>query len=398
IIILFARYASTAPLAKVINAVSRHLHPHRERDLIPKNHVLMLWWAGLRGAIAFALSFDIPGESGPALRTTTLVVCVLTVIGLGGTTNYALEKLNIKVGVGAKRAGPEGSATPYQDDEDDYGDDSADDEETDSSEDDVEDWDDDLPGSNATLSLERRYSENPEGSANSRRTSGETELSESRIQITREDGIPSRQRRNAQDHADMTHWFMSFDNAWLKPLFTRSRFASNWQYRRNSGVGSPTRQSLLRSQGESATSLGGNGIGLGNTGRNSIRRKGAGSASSLPHTTTAQPSAQRGSTRGFGKSTTLSPNIGPVGSTSSSPSSSRLGSLSAPMARPSRTNSGDDEGEKFVGLDGKAWSRPISAGGGGGNGGSGVGSGGARSSKGPTASVELTTKTKKEQS
>ncbi|KAI8851407.1 Sodium/hydrogen exchanger family-domain-containing protein [Chytridium lagenaria] len=165
-IILFARYASTAPLAALINAISRRANPHREQDQIPKNHAIMLWWAGLRGAIAFALSFDITGPSGPALRTTTLVVCVLTVIGLGGTTNWALEKLKIRVGVGAAHGAAGRRRSGYDDDDDEYGDDllptppvgddDDEDEDEESSEDDVEDWDDDLPGSNPELSLERR--------------------------------------------------------------------------------------------------------------------------------------------------------------------------------------------------------------------------------------------------
>ncbi|KAJ3193087.1 monovalent cation:H+ antiporter, CPA1 (nhx1), partial [Irineochytrium annulatum] len=73
IIILFARYASVIPLAHLLNAINRQMNPHREEEVIPRNHQLMLWWAGLRGAIAFALSFDVAGPSGKAVRTTTLV-------------------------------------------------------------------------------------------------------------------------------------------------------------------------------------------------------------------------------------------------------------------------------------------------------------------------------------
>jgi hypothetical protein len=67
----------------------------------------MLWWAGLRGAIAFALSFDVEGEAGGAIRTTVLVVCVISIITLGGSTNFALERLKIRTGVGA--SGGDGS-------------------------------------------------------------------------------------------------------------------------------------------------------------------------------------------------------------------------------------------------------------------------------------------------
>ena len=55
----------------------------------------MLWWAGLRGAIAFALSVEVKGPSSMPIRTTTLVVCVFTIVLLGGTTRFMLDYLNI---------------------------------------------------------------------------------------------------------------------------------------------------------------------------------------------------------------------------------------------------------------------------------------------------------------
>jgi hypothetical protein len=39
----------------------------------------MLWFAGLRGAMAFALSLDIPGPNGRMMMTTVLVTCIFTV-------------------------------------------------------------------------------------------------------------------------------------------------------------------------------------------------------------------------------------------------------------------------------------------------------------------------------
>lgn len=94
--ILVGRAASVFPLAYAINFVGDAqrmgfrerlrmgvLWPTRESisldaltapsdAWIPPSHQVMLWWAGLRGAIAFALSMDIQTPSAPELRTTTL--------------------------------------------------------------------------------------------------------------------------------------------------------------------------------------------------------------------------------------------------------------------------------------------------------------------------------------
>jgi sodium/hydrogen exchanger-like protein 6/7 len=59
----------------------------------------MLFWAGLRGAVGVALAAGITGENADALRTTILVVVVLTVVIFGGTTARMLEILGIRVGV-----------------------------------------------------------------------------------------------------------------------------------------------------------------------------------------------------------------------------------------------------------------------------------------------------------
>ncbi|KAJ3390657.1 Sodium/hydrogen exchanger 7 [Entophlyctis sp. JEL0112] len=97
--VLLSRYASITPLATTIN---RLFYP-RTRPLLPLAHQRIMWWAGMRGAIAFALSFELETPSdaalAAALRTTTLVVCVASVIGLGGTVAWAVRACGIRTGV-----------------------------------------------------------------------------------------------------------------------------------------------------------------------------------------------------------------------------------------------------------------------------------------------------------
>lgn len=80
----------------MINAVCRALG---KEDQLPRNHQMMLFWAGLRGAVAFALASGITGDSAPAMRTTILAVVVLTVLLFGGTTSRMLQVLDVRTGV-----------------------------------------------------------------------------------------------------------------------------------------------------------------------------------------------------------------------------------------------------------------------------------------------------------
>lgn len=80
----------------MINAVCRAFG---KEDQLPRNHQMMLFWAGLRGAVAFALASGITGDSAPAMRTTILAVVVLTVLLFGGTTSRMLQVLDVRTGV-----------------------------------------------------------------------------------------------------------------------------------------------------------------------------------------------------------------------------------------------------------------------------------------------------------
>ena len=145
IAVMASRYAAVFPLSELINWIF-HARGQRHEEL-PHSYQMMLFWAGLRGAVGVALAAGITGDNADALRTTILVVVVLTVIVFGGTTARMLEVLGIRVGVededassddetwashhpgnlalqmgpGSRRyAGANGRQHPYGDDYDDY--------------------------------------------------------------------------------------------------------------------------------------------------------------------------------------------------------------------------------------------------------------------------------------
>lgn len=56
----------------------------------------VLWFAGLRGAIAFALSENMPGPNKETYQTATLSICMFTTIVCGGTTDQILTLAGMK--------------------------------------------------------------------------------------------------------------------------------------------------------------------------------------------------------------------------------------------------------------------------------------------------------------
>jgi sodium/hydrogen exchanger-like protein 6/7 len=98
-----ARWCAVFPLSALINWVIRYRARRRGIDSgpeeIPRNWQMMLFWAGLRGAVGVALAAGLTGTNGLALRATVLITVLLTVIIFGGTTAPMLEILNIRTGV-----------------------------------------------------------------------------------------------------------------------------------------------------------------------------------------------------------------------------------------------------------------------------------------------------------
>ena len=98
-----ARWAAVFPLSKAINWFIRYRAKRRGKDVadeLPHSYQVMLFWAGLRGAVGVALAASLKaGQNVPTLQATILVVVVLTVIIFGGTTARMLEIMGIKTGV-----------------------------------------------------------------------------------------------------------------------------------------------------------------------------------------------------------------------------------------------------------------------------------------------------------
>lgn len=100
--ICVARWAAVFPLSKAINWFIRYRSQRRGKeaaDELPYSHQMMLFWAGLRGAVGVALAAGLDSTNSPTLRATVLVVVVLTVIIFGGTTARMLEIMGIRTGV-----------------------------------------------------------------------------------------------------------------------------------------------------------------------------------------------------------------------------------------------------------------------------------------------------------
>ena len=97
-----ARWCAVFPLSRAINWFIRYRAKRRGKDVadeLPHSYQVMLFWAGLRGAVGVALAAGLTGANGPTLKATVLLVVVLTVIIFGGTTARMLEIMGIRTGI-----------------------------------------------------------------------------------------------------------------------------------------------------------------------------------------------------------------------------------------------------------------------------------------------------------
>jgi len=103
---VIGRAANIFPLSWVANK-ARRKGPER----ITYKMQIVLWFAGLRGAIAFALAENMPGPNRETYASVTLTICMITTVICGGFTEKILTKF------GMKQVSLEGSTAEDSDDE-----------------------------------------------------------------------------------------------------------------------------------------------------------------------------------------------------------------------------------------------------------------------------------------
>ncbi|EFJ48936.1 hypothetical protein VOLCADRAFT_90258 [Volvox carteri f. nagariensis] len=88
-----SRAANILPCTALVNwlrPIERHISPAQQ---------FMLWWSGLRGAMAFALSVEADerfGQYGKVMKTCTFYLVFITVLFNGGTCAYLLRRLGLR--------------------------------------------------------------------------------------------------------------------------------------------------------------------------------------------------------------------------------------------------------------------------------------------------------------
>lgn len=166
--ILISRSASIFPISSIINLVVKKLKPYQMKPAIPFNYQVMLFWAGLRGAVSFALAMEVTSPNASLMRSTILIIVVITVVVLGGTTQFAMKRFDIKTGV-------------------------------------TEDYDDD---SDTEFDYTQfRNNESPEEHRNSH--------------LAERASFSSTNLEEGADRDD--NWFQNIDDTYLKPIFTKAR-------------------------------------------------------------------------------------------------------------------------------------------------------------------------------
>lgn len=87
---LIARVANIFPLSFLANLC--------RRQKIPIKMQVVMWFAGLRGAIAFALSQNMPREHRGIYVSTTLMIVIFTTVVCGGLTEPMMTSMGMRTG------------------------------------------------------------------------------------------------------------------------------------------------------------------------------------------------------------------------------------------------------------------------------------------------------------
>ncbi|KAJ1674636.1 monovalent cation:H+ antiporter, CPA1 (nhx1) [Spiromyces aspiralis] len=123
---LISRYCAIFPISRLLNSLYKLRYPNAPSSSQPVTHEeqTMLFWAGLRGAVACALAGEVPGEAGSLMKTTVLCVVIISVILLGGTTPSVVQQLGIPTDVpqpdSSDEEAEEEAITYGQNDDDNY--------------------------------------------------------------------------------------------------------------------------------------------------------------------------------------------------------------------------------------------------------------------------------------
>lgn len=85
---LIARACNVYPLTALLNK-------RKGVAEITRNQQHMIWYSGLRGAVAFALAKSFPGEKRNEIIATTMIIILLSIFVMGGGTVSMLNFLKI---------------------------------------------------------------------------------------------------------------------------------------------------------------------------------------------------------------------------------------------------------------------------------------------------------------
>ena len=103
---LIGRAANTFPLSYITNR-------GRKRK-IPAETQFVIWFAGLRGAIAYGLALDVDTKNSDLIETTTLYIVLITTIIMGGLTYPVLKGLGIETGGQAPASSAPNEKPPHE--------------------------------------------------------------------------------------------------------------------------------------------------------------------------------------------------------------------------------------------------------------------------------------------
>jgi NhaP-type Na+/H+ or K+/H+ antiporter len=67
----------------------------RKENPITMNQQHMIWYSGLRGAVAFALAKSFPGEKQNVVIATSMIIILLSIFVMGGGTVAMLKMCDI---------------------------------------------------------------------------------------------------------------------------------------------------------------------------------------------------------------------------------------------------------------------------------------------------------------